>query len=199
VNDSLDVPLMIRNTALMFLKMRSQYSIPDSTLQLVIDDFSKFLTMSDIYVKQQLVNLSAKYEWPPELLKELQSVAGNHSWNAAMKELSTDWKRNAYYRENLPYVAPVKYKYEDKCDSKDSFQYIPLTDLLITVLKDSSIREQILNPPSGVDGHLLSFRDGNLYKSHPVFSSNKIVLEILIYSDEFEVVNPLGPHKKTHK
>jgi hypothetical protein len=199
VSDSLNVPLMIQNTALMFLKMRSQYGIPDSTLQLVIDDFSNFLTMSDTYVKQQLANLGARYEWPPEVLKELHSIVGNQSWKAAMKELSTDWKRNAYYRDNLPYVAPVQYHYEDKCDSKDSFQYIPLLDILAVVLKDSSIREQILNPPPGVDGQLMSFRDGNLYKNHPVFSSKKLVIEILIYSDEFEVVNPLGPHKKKHK
>jgi hypothetical protein len=194
----IEMPLMTRNIALMLLKMKTQYSIPDTTVQLLIGDFSNIVDLSSSYAKQQIMEVTEKYSLCPEIKTDLYEITANGCWKSAIEELSTDWKRNAYYRRNFPYVAPVEYKFVDRCDCKDSFQYIPMTEMLAHVLKDENVRSQLLNPKPGMNGHLQSFRDGNGYKKHPVFSLHSLTLELIIYSDEFEIVNPLGPHKKKH-
>ena len=41
--------------------------------------------------------------------------------------------------------------------------------------------------------------DGNNFKKHALFSSNKQALQIFLYYDDVEVVNPIGSHKAVHK
>lgn len=43
------------------------------------------------------------------------------------------------------------------------------------------------------------FCDGSYFKSHPLFLSNKFALQIQLYYDDFECVNPLGSKKGMHK
>lgn len=67
------------------------------------------------------------------------------------------------------------------------------------MLNSDDVRTQILNPDTVAEGHLRSFRDGMLYKNNPIFGQTQCGIEVVLYSDEFEIVNPLGPHKKKHK
>ena len=46
---------------------------------------------------------------------------------------------------------------------------------------------------------LSDFCDGELFKAHPLFSTDLFALQIIAYFDELEVCNPLGMHIKRHK
>ncbi len=41
--------------------------------------------------------------------------------------------------------------------------------------------------------------DGEACKAHPLFSQDHQALQILLFYDDLEVVNPLGSHTKVHK
>lgn len=83
----------------------------------------------------------------------------------------------------------------------DLFQFISIIATLRLLLQNVQVRNQILNPLPEIEteGHLTTFQDGIQYKEHEEFSKFKTSLEILLYSDEFEVLNPLGPPKKKLK
>jgi hypothetical protein len=49
-----------------------------------------------------------------------------------------------YYKNNVPYVAPVEIKYVDQCCSADSFQYVPLCETLANVLKNEHVKRQLM-------------------------------------------------------
>ena len=49
------------------------------------------------------------------------------------------------------------------------------------------------------DGYLRDYRDGQLFKEHPLFSNDNQALQLIIYFDEVEVANPLGAHRGVHK
>lgn len=49
------------------------------------------------------------------------------------------------------------------------------------------------------DGLLGDYCDGESYKNHPLFSTNGNNLQILLFYDDLEVVNPLGSYTKKHK
>lgn len=50
-----------------------------------------------------------------------------------------------------------------------------------------------------MDGILADFCDGNIYKSHPIFSVDPKALQIIAYFNELEICNPLGTRTKKHK
>ena len=47
--------------------------------------------------------------------------------------------------------------------------------------------------------YLHDFRDGLLYKQHPLFGVDDNALQVIIYYDEVEVANPLGSYRGQHK
>lgn len=51
----------------------------------------------------------------------------------------------------------------------------------------------------GHNKYLYDYCDGDLYKNHPLFSSCKDALQLIIYFDEVETVNPLGSYRSYHK
>ena len=49
------------------------------------------------------------------------------------------------------------------------------------------------------DNNLEDFCDGALFKSHELFSSNPLALQIITYHDDVEVCNPIGSYRGVHK
>ena len=84
---------------------------------------------------------------------------------------------------------------------QDSFQYVSLLSSLKSLLSDHTILDQIEHCPSRVreDGILEDFCDGELFKTHPLFSTDPFALQIIAFYDELELCNPLGTHIKKHK
>ena len=187
------------NIALMFLKMKALYCLSDATVQAIIDDFSNVSYISSLIVEEHVASICAKYNLPHSAVAEFCDAANSSTWNDAMTELNSDFRRTSYYKRLFPYISPNEYKFSDDSANTDSFQYISVIDTLKVVLKNDDVRTQILNPEASAEGHLRSFRDGAVYKNHPIFSQHPYAIEIVVYADEFEVVNPLGPHKKKHK
>ena len=199
VVDSIDFPLATRNIALLFMKMKTQYCLADSTVQALIYDFAQVFDVSGALQISQLQAVCSKYTLPTDTVSEIYSTVNESWWKRSVAELSTDFKRNSYYKEHFPYVPPEVYRYTDDCSKTETFQYVSLIEMLKVLLVNEDVRKQLTNPLPGSRGNLTSFRDGLLYKSHPIFSKSGLTLELILYSDEFEVVNPLGPHKKKHK
>ena len=197
---AVEMPCTIRNTALLFLKMKSQYFLADSTIQSIVGDFSDCFEVSSSVVRQHIRSVCVKYALPEAVSTELRCAVENDSLKNAVSNLSTEWKRNAYYKETFPFISPTEYRYtNNSVTTKETFQYISMIETLKTLLKNNDIRSQILNPEPGIAGHLNTLKDGTMYKMHIVFSQVQNSLEIILYSDEFQIVNPLGPHRKKHK
>ena len=80
----------------------------------------------------------------------------------------------------------------------DTFQYIPLLESVRSLLCNSTVMDQIESFPNRIssDGLVHDFCDGNLYRSHPLFSNDKQSLQIIAFYDELKVCNPLGSHVK---
>lgn len=82
-----------------------------------------------------------------------------------------------------------------------SFYYIPLIKSLEQFFSSSRIFDMInTTPPScNREGFLYDIIDGSLFKSHPLFSDRPSALQLILYSDEIEICNPLGPHATANK
>jgi hypothetical protein len=58
---------------------------------------------------------------------------------------------------------------------------------------------QVEHPHQRADNLLADFCDGEAFRNHPLFSVDPTALQILLYYDEIEIVNPLGSKTSKHK
>ena len=82
---------------------------------------------------------------------------------------------------------------------RDTFQYVPILKLLGLLLSDNSILRETVRDRVSVDGLMRDFCDGSIYNSIPLFVADKSALQICLYFDECEAVNPLGSRRGIHK
>lgn len=81
----------------------------------------------------------------------------------------------------------------------ESFQYVPIIEVLQMVLKNRSVREVIAVEEPSPDNYLSSFVDGLHFKNHSFFQRYKQAIRIKLYYDELEIVNALGSKTSVHK
>lgn len=66
---------------------------------------------------------------------------------------------------------------------------------MITLLSST----QINNPHFSKDGNMRDYCDSPSFKEHALFRDDLNALQIQLYYDDLEVVNPLGGNTKVHK
>lgn len=109
--------------------------------------------------------------------------------------LSTDHRRNIYFKEPFSVVEPTEYLYNTA--QKNSFVYISVTKTLETLLSRADFVDQIVFNQEAL--HIKSFQDGKYYKDKKLLGQQNLCISLALYIDDFEVCNPLGTSRKLHK
>ena len=108
--------------------------------------------------------------------------------------MTTQYQLQKYCDEILGCVSPVEHVLgKDENEKVESFQYVPILDVLKTILEKydvwAAVNEQSI--ASDEDATLLQCEtDGSFFKEHSLFQGDKRYIRIHMYTDEFEVVNP---------
>lgn len=83
---------------------------------------------------------------------------------------------------------------------KHFFYYIPLVKSLEQLLSHPKILEMINKEPVFCkDGFIYDFIDGDIFKSHPLFLNVPTALQLILYTDEIELCNPVGSRANKNK
>lgn len=82
----------------------------------------------------------------------------------------------------------------------DKARYFPLIETLKLILSNDCLRNLILTERiSGNSWNYQLYTDSEEFKSHPLFSLYPNAIRILLYSDDIELVNPLGSKTGSNK
>ena len=138
--------------------------------------------------------------------KVVSNVMDDDKFLIAQSELSTDFKREKFIRNNFKFVSPceiVLNKDAVKTGApKDCIHYIPIKESFKQLIEDKSLNDVFDNERenSGTEDDVLrDFLDGSAYKNNPYFSANPGAFAAHFYSDAVELTNPLGAAKGKHK
>jgi len=189
-----------KHFALLLLKLQEQCMLPNATVQIIFDSIKELIALTVENMQENVKNVCQENKIAPELYAEIVSSVRHSVLENAMNDLSTDWKRKRYYKEKFNYVEPLSIRF-DKTNplTTESFQYVPILDSLHTMLKNEEVLSQVLKPSFHKPNIISSFSDGSVFCNHPVFQAHSSALRLVIYSDEFDVVNPIGVHATIHK
>lgn len=80
----------------------------------------------------------------------------------------------------------------------DSYHRIPLKSLLTKILEIPGILQVMLNWQRREGDAIQDVFDGEFCKTHPLFQ-NEVLMPLLIYQDDCEIVNPFGSKTRIHK
>ncbi|CAB4037357.1 Hypothetical predicted protein, partial [Paramuricea clavata] len=78
---------------------------------------------------------------------------------------------------------------------------VPLLKSLEAMLNEPSVIKEVEQPHANTidNGRIYDYCDSEACKLHPLFSRDPSALQIILYFDEVECVNPLGSKTKKHK
>ena len=191
--------------ALFYAKLQCKYFIPAATVQLKLTELQELTRYANINICQQIIdrhtNLST--ELRSSLLNEFSNV-DLFQTSCGSGSLQSVYKRREYLKKNMLYVAPVPVKLgnlKNKRGKQKHFYYVPIKESLCSLFSDKSVVEEYIHSLNinHNANELQDILDGSVYKNNQFFQSNPRSLQIILYCDAFEVVNPLGSAKSKHK
>lgn len=111
--------------------------------------------------------------------------------------LSTTKRRAAYLSKNFTVVRPVEYiiRKERTC----SAVYVPINEMIQKMLNREDILDKALPLHKHVPHEYSTYRDGPNCKENNLLKGEEFRIAVGLYTDDFEVSNPLGTSKKKHK
>ena len=185
-----------RKYLLFALKCRTQWKISNSASRDICSTVSSHIQAYGEASMEALLREDIPIE---NRLTELRKYHEQVMLN--FKDIETE-QRLWRYCLNKGLVEPVEVLLgHGDCREKETMQYIPMLKVLEAYLSLDDVSEVLLQKAS--DNKNLTamscFQDGCWYQENLFFQQHPNALMIQLYTDEFEVVNPLGGKKGKHK
>ena len=204
-DDSISEEQYTRSLALFYLKLQSQYLMPASTVQVIVDELAYINDLRQGQLKRHVSQVIGRMNLDPGEMNELieallsqNTYKTTHDSNTG--KLHSEHLRKSYFKKEFKYVSPQRvYLGRDNTNLPRVYHYVPVKDTIARVYNDSFVMWQHSNPQPSKDGILTDFSDGSFHKSNPLFCRNMNTLKLILFQDGFEIVNPLGSAKSKHK
>jgi hypothetical protein len=125
--------------------------------------------------------------------------------------LNTDYKQSKFFRENLGLNAPVPVKLGERfrvrnVKGKATVKkvdvlgyYVPILKELENLLSMPEVADILNNHGSNMATFIQDVSQGSYVSSHDFVQTHRNALLFCLYYDDYEVVNPIGTHRKKHK
>jgi len=187
-----------KRCSMFLLQLQEQHKLPQSVRKPVLSSVQSLLTYATTSYSSIISHHLRQADFDFDRHAELSELLCTDIVTDAIGSLSSEYEMLKYCKNSLNMVEPQQI-YLDKVNGKDAYQYVSILDVLRLILRQPDILDSILGRQQSDSSSLCDFQDGSIYRSHPVFCSSKQSLSIHLYTDEFEVVNPLGSRKTLHK
>ncbi|XP_064472077.1 uncharacterized protein LOC135386209 [Ornithodoros turicata] len=191
--------------ARLILHGTTKLHIPPTTMNKILKDVASIVELKMDQVKNKVCDrFERNSEDSGQSLKEgiLSDLEQNMPFNSCRRngELSSQHLQMKFFKEHFGYTEPVAISLRSDQKEHGTMHYVPLTVTMQRMLRDPSVTSQLeaLNSRNDAGMSFSDFTDGSLFKDADIsFSSNEI--QLMLYQDSFEVVNPLGSAKQKHK
>ena len=181
--------------ALFFLQLHCKQIVPNSTIQLVYEQFKKSCDNQWTLITKIIMRLAEEKMIDDDMKKSImQALEANDIYKDIFKELRSNYMRMQYFKKQFNYIAPIEIalKFDSPFRQKNIY-YVPIIDSIKLIIQNGPVKY----------GHSRSsffedIYDGMMYKQNHLFETLDS-LKIILYQDSFETCNPLGSSKLIHK
>ena len=155
-------------------------------------------------IKVKLDPLSSKYSVVSDLLCSLEETF------TAFDTIRSDYNQKKYLKEKKGLIEPEEILLGTRCEQYldrsrvSSLKYVPETIQYISIKKTintvlNKLGHKIGKKHRSENVVMKDYMDASQFSQHPLFLEDNSALQLHMYFDEFETVNPLGSKTKIHK
>ena len=192
-----DLKGMIAN---LLLNLRENHKLPSSSLQYVTSNLQDVLDMHTEHILTSVQGSLVDIQMNIDDKKKITDAITNASpLNDILSQLSSQSSLEKYASESMEYVAPLEIVLGNHGRQSHTYQYVPILRTLKTLLGHEDVFTQVMNDHSSENNELLDICDGSAFKENGLFSTEQHALQLILYLDDFNVVNPLGNKTKEYK
>jgi len=201
--DIVDKDVFLQNFGLFFLRLQCRFNVPASTAELIANEIFNLhqqnMDMCLQVLKSKLSLQSIDDILICEIVNACKQVDLFHAaLNSDDGVLRSQHKRKRFYKENFRYVEPREKKLGvNRYGRRSICHYIPVQETLQCLLQDTSVAEYLNSPESSNCNMFRDLHDGYVYKHIQQTVKQTPFVELIMYQDAFEVVNPIGAAKKS--
>lgn len=190
------------NLANLFLKMQTILHIPEKNVQEAIEGLLQIYEMSQPLLHNSVKDVLKRHtDVNDEVVKEVVEAARESNvlvkFCSNGRSLATSKRRTTYVNKNFDVVRPVEYTIDR--EKKASVVYVPLIAMLQKMLSRTDILEKARPVQQSASCEYSTYRDGSYCKENDLLGGEGLKIAIGLYTDDFEVGNPLGTSKKAYK
>ena len=199
-----------QSIASVLLKLENILHVPATAIDKLLQELHYLLNSTSVPVTHNSISNILRdhsLQIDESIIKELAEVVckSNPLGKAISKEgpLATAFKRKKYYKQHFNVVEPIEFIL-DRPKNK-THQYIPILPSLQKLFNCKDILESATdyhktqNTGLGNEQQYRSIRDSLYFRENSFFSGEDFKIAISLYIDDFEVCNPIGTSRKTHK
>lgn len=205
--------MLLAATAKLYLSLQTSHFVAATTVQKIVECVSALHSQSMAAIREKLSeNLKAAGVTDENVTDVIQNVFESDFFqkihNPDTGIMGTTFKRKKYFQQAFGFVAPLCMVLGRNAKGRQSqFHYVPIEHSISQLLADKCILQVLYSPRYHLAGASYAdntgrvfqdFRDCDFMAGNPVFSDDDS-LNLLIYHDEFELVNPLGSGNGIHK
>ena len=192
---------LLMQSYMFWMELEYLHLIPTSTVDHVIKELSNLLKL---HKKQTLEDAREYLSCHNIDLGSVNAAFDLSTYNSN----SSDWlpqsskQRKLFVQQHLPCVEPVEYRIVSLLGSSQkskTYCYIPVVKTLKSLFQNDTVKNQFFNPePYSPAGVYCDLKDGAVFKNNALLQQNNSI-NLILYQDSFEIVNPLGSARKKHK
>lgn len=209
IDDSIDLPhdfyeTYLRNVCSFYLKLQGQLLLPASTIQTIVEEIQNVHELGQDYTLSKLrTQLKDDMSLSDDAIAKICDCVKESDLFSRCHQgpLRTIYSRAQMFKKMFKYVEPVKITLgtDEHMDERYAY-YIPVKETLSNLLDSELWKNSVSQQSCETDPDILGdISDGHTFKSNQFFIENPGCLKLILYQDAFEMVNPLGSAKTTHK
>jgi len=200
------------SAARMISTLRESYSFTGAALQRVATAADNFVSDISNFVQDE-INDFCKSKCINVKDPDVEMFLNKFKFDDLFKNMQSLKSQIKVLKNKYTYIEPLEIPLGCRIDQRfeasnnqwqqkqvyETMQYVPIIETLKLIMSHDDIRQYITSEKSSNDDWLISFRDGNTFKTHEFFQKYPSALRIQLYYDDVIVNNPLGSKVHPHK
>src|SRR6218665_2484579 len=161
---------MLNKLALSFLKLEAKCLVPESTVQLVLDELADLHQLNAEFTSDSLSQKLKSVGIPNEIAQSLLRCVESEPLSMLLRRngpLHSDHLHKTLYRKTLNFVPPIAISLGNNAGKEQKFHYVPIKSTLQALFQDPFIGDSLrLVANSSATDKLQDFCYGSIYKNH---------------------------------
>ncbi len=180
------------------LALREEKLLPSVVLKDFTEHLQDILALQHTETMNKVISKFKEDGIDPKTLNDLMnSSSPAESSCHAVKSVR---KFDAYVKAHFRFIQPQEFIIRDDQYGTPSYcQYVPILETLKDLLQYEVVYKEVVNGHKCKNTILRDLYDGSVIENNPLFSADPTALQLMLYYDEFTLVNPLGSKVRKYK